>query len=99
MRGKSSLKNKKERGEKMVEELDITKEEKDKYRQLLLRKRLLFLEGIIKESKVNQLLKWLQILNSESKEEITLYINSSGGDAHSALWLYDALRISPAPIT
>lgn len=83
----------------MFEELDITKEERDKYRQVLLGKRVLFLEGIIKEGEVNQLLKWLQILNNESNEGITLYINSSGGDAHAALWLYDALRISPAPIT
>lgn len=65
----------------------------------LLLKRVLYLEGEINSDKaaiIGQAIIWLNTL--DSKGEITLYIDSGGGDALAGLDIYDIIRHSQAPV-
>ena len=58
-----------------------------------------FLIGDINEDTVGECVRWLlyESLNSKPKE-LTLYVNSTGGDLNQAFALIDTMRISPHPI-
>lgn len=61
-------------------------------------KRIISLFGTIDEENVNSLIQQILCLNMESQEEITLLINSSGGNINQGLALCDAIELSTAPI-
>ena len=67
---------------------------------LLFTSRKLFLTNQVDTSTCHLLLTSLMALNDESpEEEITLYINSPGGDVYSGLGVFDYIRIMKAPLT
>ena len=67
---------------------------------MLLSERIIFLSGEINEQIstliVSQIL-YLQAINQ--KEQITIYINSPGGEVNAGLAIYDAIKASPCPIS
>jgi ATP-dependent Clp protease protease subunit len=65
----------------------------------LLKKRILFVEGFIDDELVEKISKLIIWLNSQNTNEITLYINSDGGNIQAGFSLYDIIRFSEAPIT
>ena len=68
----------------------------------LLDERNLFLTSEVNTDSMTSLIKQVKYLTGDSREdkdkEITLYINSPGGDVTSGLALYDCLVASQAPI-
>lgn len=76
------------------------KEEKvyDLY-SLLLNERIIFLSGEINEAVANIIISEIIYLSALStKEKISIYINSPGGEVNSGLAIYDAMKASPCPI-
>ena len=67
--------------------------------ETLLRKRTLLLTGEITKERINVLRNLLLFLNSLSKKEIKLIIDTPGGDVIAALKFCDAISLSSAPIT
>ena len=66
----------------------------------LFLKRKIFLTKPVDASTMDQLVKQLLYLNGEeSEEEITIYINSPGGEVQSGLAAYDLLKLIKTPIT
>ena len=66
---------------------------------LLLKDRIIFLDGPIDDSISNVVIAELLYLNSQDKEkEISLYINSPGGSVSSGLAIYDTIRHIKAPV-
>lgn len=67
---------------------------------MLLSERIIFLIGEINDEVasiiVSQIL-YLQAINS--KEQITIYINSPGGEVNAGLAIYDAIKASSCPIS
>jgi ATP-dependent Clp endopeptidase proteolytic subunit ClpP len=72
--------------------------ERFKLDEVLLKKRILLLTGEITKEKINVLRNLLFFLNSISKKEIKLVIDTRGGEVSSALKFYDAIRFSSAPV-
>ena len=67
--------------------------------ELFLRRRI-FLTKPVDASTMDSLIKQLLYLSSEEPEkEITIYINSPGGEVQSGLAAYDLLKLIEAPIT
>ena len=66
--------------------------------ETLLRKRTLLLTGEITKERINVLRNLLLFLNSLSKKEIKLIIDTPGGDVIAALKFCDAILLSPAPV-
>lgn len=65
----------------------------------LLKSREIFLTEEVNPDTMNSILQQLMYLNRENPdEEITLYINSPGGEVRSGLVVYDYLRLMRAPI-
>ena len=65
----------------------------------LLKNREIFLVDAISAETSNELIKQLMLLESEDDtKEITLYINSPGGDVISGLAVYDYLTLMKSPI-
>ena len=64
----------------------------------MLKRRTLLLTGEITKEKINVLRNLLFSLNSTSKKEIKIIIDSRGGDVIPALKFYDAIKISKAPV-
>lgn len=65
----------------------------------LLRSREIFLTEEVHAASMNALLKQLLYLHREDPEqEITLYINSPGGEVRSGLAVYDFMRMVQTPI-
>ena len=60
--------------------------------------REIFLTDAINEQTTTDLLKQLMCLEKESDEEITLYINSPGGDVIGGLAVYDYISSMKSPI-
>jgi len=65
----------------------------------LLKKRILFVEGFIDDELVEKISKMIIWLNSQNTNEITLYINSDGGNIQAGFSLYDIIKFSEAPVT
>ncbi len=65
----------------------------------LLLKREIFLVDEVNAQSANELIKELMFLEADNnEEEITLYINSPGGEAISGLAVYDYLTLIKAPV-
>lgn len=63
------------------------------------RERKIFLTSMMDADSSNELIKQLMYLNQKNpKEEITLYINSPGGEVTSGLAVYDCIRMMTASV-
>ena len=67
--------------------------------EILFSSREMFLTEPINSQTANDLIKQLMVLEKlDSTKEITLYINSPGGDVISGMAVYDYLRMMDSPI-
>ena len=64
----------------------------------LLSERKIFLEGDIRSENRTDIIKALMLMDGQADKEITLYINSPGGDCESGLALYDAIRMTRSKV-
>ena len=66
---------------------------------LLLKDRIIFLNGPIDDNISDSVIAQLLYLNSvDNGKEISLYINSPGGSVSSGLAIYDTIRFIKAPV-
>lgn len=65
---------------------------------MLLEESELFLVGEINSETASKLIQKLMYLDSKDLEEITLYINSPGGEVMSGLAVYDYIKIMKSPV-
>lgn len=62
----------------------------------LLRERIVWLEGEVRDENSNRIAKQLQVLAAEDPErDITLYINSPGGSITAGMVIYDTMQLIP----
>ena len=62
----------------------------------LLRERIIWLEGEVRDDNSNRIVKQLQVLSAEDPEkDITMYINSPGGSVSAGMAIYDAMQLIP----
>ncbi len=62
----------------------------------LLRERIIWLEGEVRDENSNRIAKQLQVLAAEDPErDITLYINSPGGSVTAGMVIYDTMQLIP----
>ncbi|TAK69046.1 MAG: ATP-dependent Clp protease proteolytic subunit [Actinomycetota bacterium] len=62
----------------------------------LLRERIIWLEGEVRDDNSNRIVKQLQVLSAEDPgQDITLYINSPGGSVTAGMAIYDAMQLIP----
>lgn len=67
---------------------------------LLLKERIVFLGTGIDDAVANLVVAQLLYLNSvDSKQPISLYINSPGGSVYAGLAIYDAMQMISAPVS
>lgn len=72
--------------------------ERKEFEEALAKKRVLLLVGVITREKATVLRDRLIFLNSQSKKEIKLIIDTPGGEVVAALMLHDAILLSVAPV-
>ena len=60
----------------------------------LLKDRIIFLSGEITDEVSNNIISQLLYLDSISKEDINIYINSPGGSITAGMAIYDTINIS-----
>lgn len=65
----------------------------------LLKTRSVMLTGEITKESADQVIRQLLVLDSESSDPITIYINSPGGDVDGGFAIYDTVRFISAPVT
>lgn len=66
---------------------------------LLLKERIIFLGTAVSDVSANLIVAQLLYLNSvDPKKEISLYINSPGGNVYAGLAIYDAMQMIQAPV-
>ncbi len=66
----------------------------------LLRERIIWLEGEVRDENSNRIAKQLQVLAAEDPEQdITLYINSPGGSITAGMVIYDTMQLIPNDVT
>ena len=65
----------------------------------LLKTRSVMLTGEITKESADQVIIQLLVLDSESSDPITIYINSPGGDVDGGFAIYDTVRFISAPVT
>lgn len=65
---------------------------------MLLEESELFLVGEINSDTASRLIQKLMYLDQKDLEEITLYINSPGGEVMSGLAVYDYIKIMKSPV-
>lgn len=73
-----------------VESAHGTREVSLKTRHLM--NRCIFLTGIIDAEMANSFLSQLLFLEQQSKDSITIYVNSIGGEVNAGLMIYDAIQ-------
>ena len=62
----------------------------------LLRERIIWLEGEVRDENSNRIAKQLQVLAAEDPEkDISLYINSPGGSISAGMVIYDTMQLIP----
>jgi len=62
----------------------------------LLRERIIWLEGEVRDDNSNRIAKQLQVLAADDPEkDITLYINSPGGSISAGMVIYDSMQLIP----
>jgi ATP-dependent Clp protease protease subunit len=65
----------------------------------LLRERIVWLEGEVRDENSNRIAKQLQVLAAEDPDkDITLYINSPGGSITAGMAIYDTMQFVPNDI-
>lgn len=64
----------------------------------LLSERRIFFTDEVDDNVCRMLIQQLLYFNSQSSDEIVMYINSPGGKTDCGLAVYDAMRMSKAPI-
>jgi ATP-dependent Clp protease, protease subunit len=65
----------------------------------LLRERIIWLEGEVRDENSNRIAKQLQVLAAEDPDrDITLYINSPGGSISAGMVVYDTMQLIPNDI-
>ena len=66
---------------------------------LLLKDRIVFINGAIDDSTADSVVAQLLYLDAEDREkEISLYINSPGGSVSAGMAIYDTMRYIKAPV-
>lgn len=66
---------------------------------MLLKDRIIFINGVIDDLTANSVVAQLLFLDAESSEkEISLYINSPGGSVAAGMAIYDTMRHIKAPV-
>ena len=66
----------------------------------LLRERIVWLEGEVRDENSNRIAKQLQVLAAEDPDkDITLYINSPGGSITAGMVIYDTMELIPNQVT
>lgn len=65
----------------------------------LLKIRSVMLTGEITKESADQVVRQLLVLDSESSDPITIYINSPGGDVDGGFAIYDTVRFISSPVT
>ena len=66
----------------------------------LLRERIVWLEGEVRDENSNRIAKQLQVLAAEDPDkDITLYINSPGGSITAGMVIYDTMQLIPNSVT
>ena len=66
----------------------------------LLRERIIWLEGEVRDENSNRIAKQLQVLAAEDPDrDITLYINSPGGSITAGMVIYDTMQLIPNDVT
>lgn len=58
----------------------------------LLKERIIFIDKTIDSNLASEIVAKLLYLDSESNEDITIYINSPGGEIASGLMIYDTIK-------
>jgi len=62
----------------------------------LLRERIIWLEGEVRDENSNRIAKQLQVLAAEDPDkDISLYINSPGGSISAGMVIYDTMQLIP----
>ncbi len=65
----------------------------DSIRERLLRDRILFLEGEVRDEMANDIVRQLLLLSADDAEQdIYLYINSPGGSVSAGMAIYDTMQ-------
>ena len=64
----------------------------------LMKSRKIFLTGGVNSASCNEIIKQLMYLEKQGDNEITLYINSPGGEVISGLAVYDYISAMKAPV-
>ncbi|CAN5385888.1 ATP-dependent Clp endopeptidase proteolytic subunit ClpP [soil metagenome] len=64
----------------------------------LLERRIVFLRGPIEDTKADQLAAQLLVLDAESDDPVTMYIDSPGGSAAGMFALYDTMQLLRSPV-
>ncbi len=65
----------------------------------LIKERIIFLSGEIDDEKANLVIGELLYLNSQSKDDIYLYINSPGGSVTAGMAIYDTMNFIDADVS
>ena len=66
----------------------------------LLRERIVWLEGEVRDENSNRIAKQLQVLAAEDPDkDVTLYINSPGGSITAGMVIYDTMQLIPNDVT
>jgi ATP-dependent Clp protease protease subunit len=67
--------------------------------QRLLKKRVVMVTKPVDRDLMTSIVAQLLVLDAESNDPITMYINCPGGDADSGFGIYDAMKFIASPIT
>ncbi len=72
--------------------------DKNEFNAKLASQRIVLLPQEMTLKQVDTVRHWLTVLNLESPEPIKLIIDSDGGLTEPSLWIYDAIKLSQAPV-
>ena len=64
----------------------------------LMKTRALMISGEINKDSADQFAKQILVLDSQSNDEIVVYINSPGGDVDAGFAIYDMIRFVSSPV-
>lgn len=68
----------------------------DSIKERLLRERIIFLEGEVRDEMANDIVRQLLLLSAEDPEkDIYLYVNSPGGSVSAGMAIYDTMQFVP----
>jgi ATP-dependent Clp protease protease subunit len=68
----------------------------DSIKERLLRERIIFLEGEVRDEMANDIVRQLLLMSAEDpKGDIWLYVNSPGGSVSAGMAIYDTMQFVP----